>query len=437
MPRAPALSSTELAARDASSSQSTSTIRSVGAATIGTALESLDLTMYAFMATTLAKLFFPSTDPAVSLLVTFAAYGGTLLMRPLGGIAFGIWADKYGRKNALAVILVLMGVASLMIGLLPNYQSIGIWAPLGLITARLMQGFSIGGEQGSAIAFIAEQGNSRRSEFLSYLGVASGLSQLLAAGMGASLAFFLAPEQVLAWGWRLPFLFGAAICPVGFYIRQHVKETKDFSAMRAAAGAKGNHPLKELLTHHKKALLIAMSFNATGSTALYVGVYMLNFAISHLHLPVTGSMLATAIFGTSMAVAAPFVGRLADRTNRTRLALAATVALIIVPPLVLLWLARAPSLQTLLVAQIIFGLLFAGFQPTSSTIVAEVFPVEVRATGASLATAVAITLFAGFSPFVMLYLASAVKNPVAPSLCLVVMASLTLVAIYGLRGKKI
>src|SRR3569833_1774608 len=188
--------------------------RAVIAASIGNALEWFDLVVYGFFAVVIAKLFFPAGNDTVSLLLTLGTFGVSCFMRPLGAIVIGAYADRAGRMAVFSLSILLMMGGTLIIAILPTYRSIGIAAPVILVIARLMQGFSAGGEFGSATAFLAEHVPGRRGFFASWQVASQGLTTLLAAGFGVALTGNLTPDQMASWGWRVPFFFGLLIGPV-------------------------------------------------------------------------------------------------------------------------------------------------------------------------------------------------------------------------------
>ena len=196
--------------------------RAVVAASIGNALEWFDLVVYGFFAVTISKLFFPAGNDTVSLLLTLGTFGVSFFMRPLGAIVLGAYADRAGRKAALTWSILLMMLGTAMIAFAPTYAAIGLWSPAIVIVARLLQGFSAGGEFGSATAFMIEHANGKRMGYnASWQAATQGLATLLAAGLSAWLTYALTTAQVEAWGWRVAFMFGLLIGPIGVYIRRH------------------------------------------------------------------------------------------------------------------------------------------------------------------------------------------------------------------------
>src|SRR5258708_13178699 len=206
--------------------------RAVVAASIGSAFEWVGLVVYGFFAVVISKVFFPSGNDSVSILLTLGTFGVSFFMRPLGAIVLGAYADRAGRKAALTLSILLMMMGTLIIALLPTYSSIGIAAPLVLVLARLMQGFSAGGEFGSATAFLAEHVPGRRGFFASWQVASQGLTTLLAAIFGVVLTGNLSPAQMSSCGWRVPFVFCLLVTPVAYYIRQRLEQKPVFLATR-------------------------------------------------------------------------------------------------------------------------------------------------------------------------------------------------------------
>lgn len=201
------------------------TWKAVISSSIGNALEWYDVLIYGTMAVIIAKLFFPTDNQTISLLITFATFGVSFFMRPLGAIVIGIYSDRVGRKAALTLSIFLMMLGTLMIAIMPTYSQIGIWASVGIVLARLIQGFSAGGEFGSSTTFLVEHAPRRRGFFSSWQVASQGLSIACAAIAGAMIYAFLTEEQLYSWGWRLPFIFGLMIGPVGYYIRRTLDES--------------------------------------------------------------------------------------------------------------------------------------------------------------------------------------------------------------------
>ncbi|MBB5441493.1 MULTISPECIES: MFS transporter [unclassified Paraburkholderia] len=404
--------------------------RAVAAASIGNALEWFDLVVYGFFAVTISKLFFPAGNETVSLLLTLGTFGVSFFMRPLGAIVIGAYSDRVGRKAALTLSILLMMSGTLIIAILPTYQSIGLAAPLILVLARLIQGFSAGGEFGSATAFLAEHVPGRRGFYASWQMASQGLTTLLAAGFGALLTGQLSPEQMASWGWRVPFFFGLLIGPVAFYIRTRLDETPEFLAAETT-----QTPLRDTFATQKLRLVIAMGVVILGTVSAYLMLFMPTYGVRQLGLAPSVAFSAIAVTGLIQMVFSPVAGHWSDLHGRTRIMLGAAVLLfVLVYPAFALLIAH-PSFGTLIVWQIVFGFLVSGYFGATPGLLSEIFPVQTRTTGMSLAYNIAVTIFGGFGPFIIAWLISATGSKAAPSYYVMFAALLSIAALIGARRK--
>lgn len=287
--------------------------RAVVAASIGNALEWFDLVVYGFFAITISRLFFPAGNDTVSLLLTLGTFGVSFFMRPLGAIVLGAYADRHGRKAALTLSILLMMAGTFVIAVLPTYATIGIAAPVVLVGARLMQGFSAGGEFGSATAFLAEHVPGRRGFFASWQVASQGLTTLLAAIFGTALNAGLTSAQMAAWGWRVPFCFGLLLGPVAYYIRSKVDETPEFLASTPAA-----NPLRDTFAAHKGRLAAAIGAVVLGTVATYLVLFMPTYGVKELKLAPSAAFAAILVVGVIQMGFAPVVGHWSDRHGRVR-----------------------------------------------------------------------------------------------------------------------
>ena len=404
--------------------------RVVVAASIGNALEWFDLVVYGFFAVVIAKLFFPTGNDTVSLLLTLGTFGVSFFMRPLGAIVIGAYADRAGRKAALTLSILLMMSGTLIIAILPIYQTIGLAAPLILVAARLMQGFSAGGEFGSATAFLAEHEPDRRGFFASWQVASQGLTTLLAAGFGVVLTGKLSAEQMAAWGWRVPFFFGLLIGPVAWYIRTRLDETPEFLAAEPTAT-----PLRDTFASQKLRLLIAMGVVVLGTVSTYLVLFMPTYGVKQLGLAPSVAFAAIALTGVIQMLFAPLVGRLSDRHGRTRIMLVSAVLLLVLIYPAFVYLVAHPSFGTLIVVQIVLGFLMTGYFGALPGLLSEIFPVQTRTTGMSLAYNIAVTIFGGFGPFIITWLIGATGSKVAPSFYMMFAAVVSLIALIAARRK--
>jgi len=396
------------------------------AVVIGNALEWYEIVVYGYLAAVIARLFFPAHDPGTSLLVAFASFGLTYLSRPLGALVLGLYADRFGRKTALQLSVWMMVAASAVIALVPTYETIGIAAPVIVVTARLLQGFSAGGEFGSATAFLAEQDPARRGYLASWQFASQGLTALLATGSAAALTALMTAEAIDAWGWRLPFLFGLLLYPLGIYIRLHVNETADF---RAAAAEPG----RLTVTGHWRGLAIAIGLVVLGTVAVYTIVFLPSYAMRSLHLSATSGFVAGVITGLLQLMLVPAFGALSDRIGRTTVPILAAAVMLIGSWPALAWLNDAPSFARLLLLQAVFGLATAAYLGPMPALLAELFPVRARSAGLSISYAVGVAVFGGIAPFVHAWLIMRTGDPAAPAFYLVAAAIVSLVALAAAR----
>jgi MHS family proline/betaine transporter-like MFS transporter len=404
--------------------------RVVVAASIGNALEWFDLVVYGFFAVVIAKLFFPTGNDTVSLLLTLGTFGVSFFMRPLGAILIGAYADRAGRKAALALSILLMMSGTLIIAILPTYQTIGLAAPLILVAARLMQGFSAGGEFGSATAFLAEHEPDRRGFFASWQVASQGLTTLLAAAFGVVLTGQLSAGQMAAWGWRVPFFFGLLIGPVAWYIRTRLDETPEFLAAETTTT-----PLRDTFASQKLRLLIAMGVVVLGTVSTYLVLFMPTYGVKQLGLAPSVAFAAIALTGVIQMVFAPLVGHLSDRHGRTRIMLVSAVLLLVLIYPAFVYLVAHPGFEALIVVQIVLGFLMTGYFGALPGLLSEIFPVQTRTTGMSLAYNIAVTIFGGFGPFIITWLIGATGSKVAPSFYMMFAAVVSLAALIAARRK--
>ena len=402
--------------------------RAVVAASIGNALEWFDFVVYGFFAVTMAKLFFPTGNETVSLLVTLASFGVPYFMRPLGAIVLGSYADTHGRKAALMLTIGLMMAGTAVIAVAPTFASIGLLAPILVVSARMVQGFSAGGEFGSATAFLAEQNPQRRGFFASWQFASQGLTTILATAFGATLAATLTTEQMESWGWRIPFIFGLLIGPVAYYIRRHLDETMEFQATQTSKA-----PLREVLADGKARLLVALGTVVLSTVATYTVLFMPTYATRNLGLPASGSYLASLLTGAIQLALIPVVGAFTDRHGRLPIGCAAATAMLLAVYPMFAWLAAVPTLQTLLIVQAIIGVLAACYLGGLPALMSELFPTRMRTTGLAISYSLGVMAFGSFAPFINASLIEVTGSKLAPSFYLMLAAAISLAALLAAR----
>ena len=404
----------------------------VAAAVIGNALEWYDFIIFGVLTVVISRLFFPAESQYVSLLLTTATFGVGFFMRPVGGILLGIYADQKGRKAALLLIIVLMTAAIAMIGFAPTYAAIGVAAPLIIVLARLLQGFATGGEFASATSFLIESAPAHRRGFYgSWQMVGQGLAVLVGALLGALLTRSLAAETLDSWGWRVPFLLGLVIGPVGLFIRRHLQETEAFVEARAAATVRQG--FGTTLATHLREVLVCMGLTTSGTISFYVILlYMPTFARTQLHLPLDQAFIAQSIGLVCMIVLTPLSGALSDRIGRKPIIIAAlSLYLALVYPL-FNWVYDNPSFGSLMIVQIVLCCSLGVFLGPISTAGAEQFAARSRSTGLGIAYNLAVMIFGGFAQFFVTWLIEATGSPIAPSFYVMFGAAIGVVAAFFL-----
>lgn len=405
--------------------------RLIAACTIGNALEFYDFVIYSFFAGTIGALFFPSQDPTVQLLLSFATYGVGFFLRPLGGFVLGALADRKGRKTTTVLTLFLMALGTAMIGLAPTYAQIGIVAPVIIVIGRLIQGFSAGGEVGASTTILAEQSPAEERGFYGSWQLASqGLAVLAAAATAWLITTSMTPEAVKSWGWRIPFLLGVLIVPIGVWLRSALKESH---ANEANEATRDIAPVSRVFKEHLGKLVagIAMIIGGTASNAVVV-LYLSTYAVRQLALPPASGLLAGITAGCVTALMSPIAGRASDRVGRKPVAtLSYLLMLLLIYPAFLL-LNASPNVTTLIAVVVVLASLNAsGGAPIIITL-AEIFPVEVRATGMSLVYALGVAIFGGFGQFIVTWLIAASGNPIAPAWYVMACCIATLLALRAI-----
>lgn len=403
--------------------------RAIISSSIGNALEWFDILIYGAFAVVIAKQFFPTGDDSVSLLLTFATFGVSFFMRPLGAVVLGAYADRSGRKSALMLSIMLMTIGTAMIAFMPSYASIGLLAPAGIALGKMIQGFSAGGEFGSSTAFLVEHAPHRRGFFSSWQVASQGISLLLAAIFGAVLNNMLTPEQLASWGWRVPFIFGLLIAPAGIYIRRHLDEAPEFKE----SSEKTNAPLRDTFSSQKLRLLIGSGSVIMATVSVYLSLYIPTYAVKQLGLPAWSSFAAMSVAGLIMFVGSPLVGALSDKIGRTPFMIISSALYIVLTYPMFVFLTNSPGFLQLLLLQTVIGVLMTMYFAAMPALLADIFPVATRGTGMSLAYNIAVTIFGGFAGLIITWLIDFTGNKLSVSYFVIFGAVLSLVASLAAR----
>jgi len=403
--------------------------RAIAAIAVGNALEWYDFIIFGYFAIAIAKQFFPIYSPTSAILLALATFGAAFVMRPVGAIALGYYADRRGRKPALTLTISLMMLGTALIAFAPTHASIGPLAPFIILVGRLTQGFSAGGEFGSATALLAEQSAKSRGFFGSWQFFSQALALVLAMSFSTGLALVLETEQLNAWGWRIPFVLGLLIGPVALYIRRRISESSEFQTIRIS-----HSPTGEILSSFKSRTLTAFGLVTLATVAVYTLVFMPTFAVQYLGYSLTDCFAVSLFTGIVQMILIPVAGALSDKWGRLPIAGIGAFAMLIAAIPLLTRVTSAPTFLNLLIFQISIGALLAVYLGALPAMMSELFPTQVRTTGLSISYSFAVAAFGGSAPFVNAFLINLSGTNVAPSYYLVIAALVSLAALVAARN---
>ena len=382
-----------------------SRIKSIFSGSVGNMVEWYDWYVYAAFSLYFAKAFFPKGDTTAQLLNTAAIFAVGFLMRPIGGWLMGLYADRKGRKAALMASVLLMCFGSLVIALSPGYETIGVWAPILLVFARLLQGLSVGGEYGTSATYLSEMATKERRGFFSsfqYVTLISG--QLIALGVLIVLQQTLTEEQLYSWGWRVPFVIGALCAVVALYLRRGMEETESFKKTRV----KPKESAMRTLLRHPKELMTVVGLTMGGTLAFYTyTTYMQKYLVNTVGMSISDSTTISAATLFLFMCIQPLVGALSDKIGRRPILIAFGV---------LGTLFTVPILTTLHTITTWWGAFFlimaaliivSGYTSINAVVKAELFPTEIRALGVGLPYALTVSIFGGTAEYIALWFKSA------------------------------
>jgi metabolite-proton symporter len=386
--------------------QRTPLTRVIMASLIGTTIEWYDFFLYGSAAALVFnKLFFPSFDPLVGTLLAFATYAVGFVARPLGGIVFGHYGDRIGRKKLLMWSLVMMGLATILIGVMPGYASIGVWAPVGLIVLRVFQGFAVGGEWGGAVLLAAEYGDAKRRGFwASWPQAGVPLGSLLSAGILALMAGFQSEADFLAWGWRIPFLLSGLLVIVGWYIRNRVAETPMFEQALEQAKGPPKLPAMEVFRERPRAVLLGAGLRVGENIGYYIlTVFSLTFLVDVASESRSLALDALLIGAAVQFIAIPLLAALSDRIGRRPVYAFGAFGLGVFAFLFFPMLASGNN--ALIILAIVIGLvLHASMYAPQAAFITELFPTRIRYSGVSIAYQLTAIFAGSLAPIIALWL---------------------------------
>lgn len=384
------------------------TTKAVTAAAIGNALEWYDFSVFAFFASYIAHNFFIQGDETSALFNAFLLFGVGFIARPLGALFLGSYGDRVGRKAALTLTILLMALGTFIIAVAPPVWFIGMGAPILLLIARLLQGFSAGGEIGGAAAFLIEYAPlNKKATYSSWLQASMGISNILSALAGILITYFFTEKEVLEWAWRLAFLFGLLIIPVGFYIRKTLDETPEFrdEIKKNPRKIKHHRPIYDLFRRYPKQVIYGVLFSILWTSSVYtLIIYMPTYYISStvgLGFSKTESFEASFIGNIFMVIGCMISGKFADRFGLSKILKTSIVLIILIVFPLLYWLHSNPIFEILVSVQIIFCVVVALFAGVAPVTLANLYPVAIRSSGMAVAYNIAAIFFAGFTPALM------------------------------------
>lgn len=406
------------------SARATISRKAVAAAVTGNALEFYDFVIYAYFAVYIGRAFFPVSGEFGSLLMSAATFGVGFFTRPLGAVLIGAFADRAGRKPAMILTVGLITVGTLGMAATPGYDSIGIAAPLIVVACRLLQGLALGGEVGPATALLIEAAPPhRRALYASWQLASQGIAVAVGGLLGVLVSMALTPQQLAAWGWRLPFVLSLLLVPVAVYIRRSLPETFEDNGGRSTGEIVGG-----VFRQHRRYLVLGVLITLSGAVSSQIGNYMTTYAIQTLKLPATVAQTSALVGGVMTFVFALAGGWLCDRRGRKVVLLAPRVLLMLAIVPLFLWLDAAPGVFSFLMVTVVLASLTAMSAAAAMVVVPELLPAAFRSTGISLVYAIGTTLFGGTTQFAVTGLIAWTGSPLAPAWYLAVTSVVSLVA---------
>ena len=410
--------------------------KTVLAGAIGNVLEWYDFALFGYFAPVLSRLFFPASDPSLSLIATFGVFAVGFLARPLGALLFGHWGDTRGRRAALAWSIILMALPTCLVGMLPTYAQIGLAAPLILTVLRFLQGLSVGGEFTGSVTFLVEHAAPTERGYIgSWAGFSAQIGALLGSAVGTVATLNLSSEALQEWGWRIPFVAGSVIALVGWYLRRRIPESPAFERLQQLDGVSSS-PVRELFTSHRVPLLQVIGLVLVHGVGFYIFyVFLPTYLTRVTDLPMGTALLINTVCMALLAILIPCMGKLSDRVGpRWVLAIgAAGLALGSVP--FFSWLSSG-QLALIVTAQILMTVFVSAYMGPFFAIVATLFPVASRYTGLSISYNIASALFGGTAPLMATLIMERSGSALAPGWYVSLCAVLSLIALSTIREEK-
>ena len=409
-------------------STQSSKIATVFRVTSGNFLEMFDFFLFGFYASHISAAFFPTGDEISSLLLTFATFGAGFLMRPLGALILGPYVDKVGRRQGLIVTLSIMAMGTILIAFVPSYATIGLAAPFLVLIGRLLQGFSAGVELGGVSVYLSEMATpGHKGFYVSWQSASQQVAIVVAALLGYGLNKWLAPDQISAWGWRIPFFIGCLIVPFIFVIRRSLQETEAFLARKHHPSA--GEIFRSIAENWRIVIAGVMMVMMTTVSFYLITVYTPTYGKSVLKLTEIDSLLVTLCVGVSNFLWLPVMGAVSDRVGRRPVLVVFTALAILTAYPALSWLVAAPSFEKMLMVLLWLSFLYASYNGAMVVALTEIVPASVRTAGFSLAYSLAITL-GGLTPYISTLLIQQTGDMAAPGLWMTFAAACGLLATF-------
>jgi len=412
-------------------------IRAVIRVASGNFLEMYDFMVFGYYAGAIGRVFFPKSSEFASLMLSLATFGVGFLMRPIGAVVLGAYIDRHGRRTGLILTLALMSVGTISVACVPGYASIGLLAPLLVVIGRLLQGFSAGVELGGVSVYLSEIATpGHKGFYVSWQSASQQCAVVFAALLGVALTSRLTPQQMDAWGWRVPLWVGCLIIPLLFLLRRSLTETDAFLARLRRPST--TEILRSLASNWSIVLAGVMLVTMTTVSFYMITAYTPTFGQTVLHLASKNSLIVTLCVGVSNLVWLPIMGALSDRVGRRPLLITFTILALATAYPALSWLVSSPSLGRLLVVELWLSFLYASYNGAMVVFLTELMPAEVRASGFSLAYSLATAIFGGFTPAICTFLIHATGNQAIPGawLCFAAAIGLTAALFTRERGRE-
>ncbi|UPG89888.1 MFS transporter [Luteibacter aegosomaticola] len=400
----------------------------------GNFLEMFDFMVYGFYASAIAHAIFPNASGYISLMMSLMTFGVGFLMRPVGAIVLGAYIDRHGRRKGLIASLGIMSIGVLIIAFTPDYATIGMAAPILVLVGRLLQGFSAGAESGGVSVYLAEIAPpGKRGLYVAWQSASQQVAVIFAAILGVVLRFSLSEEQIMAWGWRIPFVIGSLIVPLLFYIRRTLQETEAFEKRAKTHAPTLREIYAGLLTNWKIVLNAVLLVTLTSVMFYLITAYTPTYGKEVLNLTARDAFAVTVCVGISNFIFVPLMGALSDKIGRVRTLTIFSIAVAVTAYPAMAWLVADPSFGRMLAVLLWLSFLYGGYQGVMVVSLTEMMPAHVRASGFSVAYSLAQAIFGGFTPAVSTWLIHSSGDKAMPGAWLAASAVASIIGVWMLH----